>query len=311
MSKRGLGRGLDALFGAPGNSEPNNDNNEAVNEIAIKDIVPNQEQPRRDFDEEALEELAQSIKQHGVIQPVVVRKTINGYELVAGERRWRASQIVGLKKIPAVVRDYTDAEMMEIALIENLQRQNLNPIEEALAFRRLIQDFGLTQEEVAQKIGRSRSMIANVVRLLNLQPEVQEFVSRGTLNMGQARPLLAIEDPDLQLEAANQIIENDLSARDAEELVRRIGGKKQIKQSDIKQELENEIEQEADERQFFMDEFEDKLKLILGTKVRIKPGKLKSKIEIEYYSNEDLERIVETLASREENKPKFLGQLVV
>lgn len=304
MSKRGLGRGLDALFGPP-NAGKEIESNEPVAEIAIRDIVPNQHQPRRDFDEEALAELAQSIRQHGIIQPVVVRKTLNGYELVAGERRWRASQLVGLKQLPAVVREYTDAEMMEIALVENLQRQNLNVIEEAIAFRRLIEEFGLTQEEVAQKIGRSRSMIANIVRLLNLQPEVQDFVSRGTLTMGQARPLLAIDSPEIQVELANQIIEEDLSARDVEELVRRAAAKRPTKKPESKPE---EIDEAS---QFFMNEFEDRLKVLLGTQVKIKPGKIKSKIEIEYYSNEDLERIMDMLSKRQEPAAKFSGQLVV
>lgn len=304
MSKRGLGRGLDALFAAPNGAQAV-DTNEPVNEIVIKDIIPNLHQPRRDFDEEALAELAQSIKQHGVIQPVVVRKTLSGYELVAGERRWRASQIAGLKTIPAVVREYTDAEMMEIALIENLQRRDLNVIEEAMAFRSLMEEFGLTQEEVSQRIGRSRSMIANTVRLLNLQPEVQNFVSRGTLNMGQARPLLALENPELQLDAAKQIIEEDLSARDAEELVRRLAARRPAKPVEKKPEMQ-------EEEQFYMNEFEDRLKVLLGTQVRIKPGKLKSKIEIEYYSNEDLERIMEMLSARQEAaSAKFHGQLIV
>lgn len=305
MSKRGLGRGLDALFSAP-NTAGGVEGNEPVNEIPVGNIVPNQHQPRRDFDEEALGELAQSIKQHGVIQPVVVRKTLSGYELVAGERRWRASQIVGLKQIPAVVREYTDAEMMEIALIENLQRQNLNPIEEAAAFRSLMLEFGLTQEEVAQRIGRSRSMIANIVRLLNLQPAIQEYVSRGTLSMGQARPLLALEDAAVQLDAAKQIIEEDLSARDAEELVRRLAARRPARQVvPVEKPLE-------EDNQFFMNEFEDRLKLLLGTQVRIKPGKMKSKIEIEYYSNEDLERIMEMLSTpAETSNAKFRGQLVV
>ncbi|WP_371365041.1 Stage 0 sporulation protein J [Sporomusa rhizae] len=305
MNKRGLGRGLDALFSAPGAPQAT-EGNEPVNEIAIKEITPNQHQPRRDFDEEALAELAQSIKQHGVIQPVVVRKTLSGYELVAGERRWRASQIVGLKQIPAVVREYTDSEMMEIALIENLQRRDLNPIEEAMAFRSLMEEFGLTQEEVSRRIGRSRSMIANIVRLLNLHPEIQEFVSRGTLTMGQARPLLALENPEVQLDAAKQIIEEDLSARDAEELVRRIAARRPVKK------VEPVNEEEENNRQFFMNEFEDRLKVILGTQVRIKPGKLKSKIEIEYYSDEDLERIMEMLSKRQETTTSnYRGQLVV
>lgn len=305
MSKRGLGRGLDALFG-PSNTDKAIEVNEPINEIAVLDIVPNQHQPRRDFDEEALVELAQSIKQHGIIQPIVVRKTLSGYELVAGERRWRASQLAGLKRLPAVVREYTDAEMMEIALVENLQRQNLNVIEEAIAFRRLIEEFGLTQEEVAQKIGRSRSMIANIVRLLNLQSEVQEFVSRGTLTMGQARPLLALESPELQLAVANQIIDEDLSAREVEDLVRRAAAKRPTKKTEPKQEEVDEVSQ------FFMNEFEDRLKVLLGTQVKIKPGKVKSKIEIEYYSNEDLERIMEMLSKRQDAPTaKYSGQLVV
>lgn len=281
-NKRGLGRGLNAIIPTVALDE-----NDSVNEVPVSEIVPNRFQPRRVFDPEKLAELADSIKQYGVVQPIIVRKTVSGYELVAGERRWRASQMAGRKTIPAVVRDFTDSEMTEIALIENLQRQDLNPIEEAFAFRKLMTDFGLTQEEVAVKIGRSRSLIANIVRLLNLQPSVQEHVSRGTLTIGQARPLLAIEQPDVQIETANTIIESDLSARDAEELVRRIlaapKNKKKVK-SVVKQEL-------------FIAEAEDQLKMLLGAQVKIKPGKLKSKIEIEFSSAEDLERIIETLAS--------------
>ncbi|SDF43882.1 ParB/RepB/Spo0J family partition protein [Sporolituus thermophilus] len=277
---RGLGRGLDALFPATpaGGDEP-------VNEIAIKEITPNRFQPRRTFDPEALEELAQSIRQYGVVQPIVVRKTMNGYELVAGERRWRASQLAGLKTIPAVVRDYTDAEMTEIALIENLQRQDLNPIEEANAYRRLMDEFGLTQEEVARKIGRSRSLIANMVRLLNLAPAVQEHVSRGTLTVGQARPLLALDKEELQIEAAETIIAEDLSARDAEELVKRLSSAPRKKK-----------QPQPEKKEFFVAEAEDRLKLLLGTQVKIKPGKLKSKIEIEFYSMEDLDRILDILS---------------
>lgn len=282
---RGLGRGLDSLL--PGAENQSGDN---VNQISIKEIVPNQFQPRRIFDEEALQELVQSIKQYGVIQPIVVRKTLSGYELVAGERRWRASQIAGLTNIPAVIRDYTDAEMTEIALIENLQREDLNAIEEALAYRMLMEKFGLTQEEVSRKIGRSRSLIANTIRLLNLQPAVQDYVSRGTLSMGQAKPLLALEAAELQLEAAEMIIEEDLSARDAEELVRRLLTKPRQSRQTPSTVADQEI---------FVVEAEDRLKLILGTQVKIKPGKLKSKIEIEFYSPEDLDRIIEVLTAKQ------------
>lgn len=291
MNKRGLGKGLDALIPSAVSiaTAAVTDDSESVNEIDIKSIKANKFQPRRIFDEEKLEELAQSIKQYGVLQPVVVRKTMEGYELAAGERRFRASQRAGLKTIPAVVRDYSDSEMTEIALIENLQRHDLNPIEEGLAYRRLMDEFGLTQEEVAKKIGRSRSLIANMVRILNLEPEVQDFVSRGTLSMGQVRPLLALESAELQIQAAQTIVDEDLSARDAEELVRRLAKNPRApKQS----------QPQTKTPDFFVSEIEDRLKMILGTQVKVKPGKLKSKIEIEYYTEEDLERIIETLSAK-------------
>ena len=282
-SQRGLGRGLDALFSGSQavEAEP------LVTTIPITQIIPNKFQPRRVFDEAALLELVSSISQYGVLQPLVVRKSNKLYELVAGERRWRASQEAGLKEIPVIIKEYTDREMTEIALIENIQREDLNAIEEALAYRRLMDDFHLTQEEVAKRIGRSRSVIANMVRLLNLHPSVQDYVSRGTLSMGQSRPLLGLETLELQLEAAEMIIEDDLSARDAEELVKRLSDKrKEVKQYTKNNEVKN----------FFVVEAEDRLKMILGTQVRIKPGKLKSKIEIEFSSSEDLDRIIEVLS---------------
>ena len=282
-SQRGLGRGLDALFSGSQavEAEP------LVTTIPITQIIPNKFQPRRVFDEAALLELVSSISQYGILQPLVVRKSNKLYELVAGERRWRASQEAGLKEIPVIIKEYTDREMTEIALIENIQREDLNAIEEALAYRRLMDDFHLTQEEVAKRIGRSRSVIANMVRLLNLHPSVQDYVSRGTLSMGQSRPLLGLETLELQLEAAEMIIEDDLSARDAEELVKRLSDKrKEVKQYTKNNEVKN----------FFVVEAEDRLKMILGTQVRIKPGKLKSKIEIEFSSSEDLDRIIEVLS---------------
>ncbi len=280
MTKRGLGRGLGAFF-TPGEDEPRD-------EIPVKAIVPNKFQPRRVFDKDALTELAQSIRQHGVIQPILVRKTPTGYELVAGERRWRAAQMIGLEVIPAVIREYSDGEMTEIALIENLQRENLNPIEEAFAYKRLMDEFNLTQEDVARKIGRSRPLIANTVRLLNLAPAVQEYVSRGTLTPGQVRPLLALENAELQEEAADSIIEGELSARDAEELVRRLLASPRPPKA-----------KKQENRELFLAEAEERLKMILGTQVKIKPGKLRSKIEIEFYSADDLERIIESLTVRE------------
>lgn len=291
---RGLGRGLDALIPMGGGAVSvavQEEQKASNNLVAVKEIVANQYQPRRLFDEDALNELVQSIRQYGVLQPIVVRKTMQGFELVAGERRWRASQRAGLKEIPAVIKELTDGEMMEIALIENIQRENLNPIEEAAAYRRLMEEFGLTQEEVARKIGRSRSLIANTVRMLNLAPAVQDHVSRGTLSMGQVRPLLALEDFELQLELAETIIAEGLSSRDAEELVKRVSraAKRADKETDsIKVENVHSV---------FVEEAEDQLKVMLGTQVRIKPGKLKSKIEIEFYSQDDLDRIVETLTN--------------
>lgn len=296
---RGLGRGLEALFSTAAAA---GEDQEQVSGISVQEIVPNQFQPRHVFDEEALAELTQSIRQYGVLQPIVVRRTLKGYELVAGERRWRASQKAGLSVIPAVVREYTDSEMTEIALIENLQREDLNPLEEAAAYKMLMEKFGLTQEEVARKIGRSRSLIANTLRLLKLHPGVQEYVSRGTLSMGQVRPLLALENPELQLEAAEMIMEEDLSARDAEELVKRIGKTKRKPRTEV-------VEKD---REIFVVEAEDRLKLILGTQVKIKPGKLKSKIEIEFYSADDLDRIIEVLSTQQAaaaNRPR--GPMVV
>ena len=293
---RGLGRGLEALI-------PTMSEQEVVKELLITDIVANKYQPRNEFNEEALEELAESINQYGLLQPVIVRKVFNGYELIAGERRWRAAQKNGAKTIPAIVREYSDIETTEIALIENLQRENLNAIEEAGAYQRLVNEFGLTQEELAKKIGRSRSHIANFIRLLNLPEIVQEYVSRGTLTMGQVRPLLTLESEDLQIEAAEYIIAEDLSARDAEKLVKKLMKDPQV--------LQEELEEEEYKEDIFVVEAEDVLKMALGTKVKIKPGKKKSKIEIEFYSADDLERLVEVLTNPKTVTNKFKGNLIV
>ena len=293
---RGLGRGLEALI-------PTMSEQEVVKELLITDIVANKYQPRNEFNEEALEELAESINQYGLLQPVIVRKVLNGYELIAGERRWRAAKKNGAKTIPAIVREYSDIETTEIALIENLQRENLNAIEEAGAYQRLVNEFGLTQEELAKKIGRSRSHIANFIRLLNLPEIVQEYVSRGTLTMGQVRPLLTLESEDLQIEAAEYIIAEDLSARDAEKLVKKLMKDPQV--------LQEELEEEEYKEDIFVVEAEDVLKMALGTKVKIKPGKKKSKIEIEFYSADDLERLVEVLTNPKSVTNKFKGNLIV
>ncbi len=283
IKKTGLGKGLGAIF-----TETVADDSEQVIEINVNEIAPNQFQPRKVFDDEKLADLCDSIKQYGVLQPIVLRKIAEGYEIVAGERRWRATKMAGKTLIPAVVRDYSDAEMTEIALIENIQRQDLNAIEEAMAYKQLIEQFGLTQEEVAKKIGKSRSQVANTIRLLQLDQRVQDYVSRGTLTMGQVRPLLALGTPQMQYEAATRIVEDELSSRDAEEIIRRMTNK--VKSKPVKNALKREV---------FLIAVEDKLKIILGTQVKIKAGKVKGKIEIEYYSPEDLERILEVFKVNE------------
>jgi ParB family chromosome partitioning protein len=299
MSKqaRGLGRGLDSLIRNTAVEE--NDDNEKVKSLELNEIVANQFQPRKEFDDEALEELMQSIKQYGVLQPVLVRKTLSGYELIAGERRLRASKRAGLKVIPAIVREYSDSEMTEIALIENLQREDLTAIEEAAAYEKLLTTFGLTQEELAQKVGRSRSHIANFIRMLTLPKIIQDYVSRETISMGQARPLIILDNATLQIEAAEYIIAEDLSARASEELVKKLLTNPEYlsnQQRSIEEAEENEAENTPEYREVFLVEAEDRLKLMLGTQVKIKQGKKKSRIEIDFYSQDDLDRIIETLS---------------
>lgn len=274
--KRGLGKGLGALIPVA-----EREDEETVREINIEDIRPNSFQPRRAFDEEKLAEMAESVRTHGILQPVVVRSIIGGYELVAGERRWRAAQLAGLVRIPAVVRELSEGEMMEVALIENIQREDLNPLEEAEAFKILLTEFGLTQEELAQRVGKSRSHIANILRLLNLTPEVQSYVSRGTITMGHARALLALSEPRAQLAACRQVVEKGLSVRETEELLRRVPAKP------------------AQKKRIPPDpgllELETRIRRALSTKVRIRPGRKGGKIEIEYYSAEELERLAALL----------------
>ena len=299
MSKqaRGLGRGLDSLI--RNTTVEENDDNEKVKSLELNEIVANQFQPRKEFDDEALEELMQSIKQYGVLQPVLVRKTLSGYELIAGERRLRASKRAGLKVIPAIVREYSDSEMTEIALIENLQREDLTAIEEAAAYEKLLTTFGLTQEELAQKVGRSRSHIANFIRMLTLPKIIQDYVSRETISMGQARPLIILDNATLQIEAAEYIIAEDLSARASEELVKKLLTNPDYlsnQQRSIDEAEENEAENTPEYREVFLVEAEDRLKLMLGTQVKIKQGKKKSRIEIDFYSQDDLDRIIETLS---------------
>ena len=298
MAKQGgLGKGLGALLGNP---KPVSESAavEKAHKIAITAIQPNRYQPRLEFDESALEELKDSVKEFGVLQPLLVRKVAeNRYELIAGERRLRAAKLAGLTEVPVDVREYNNEEIAQIALIENIQRENLNAMEEAKAYERLMKEFNLTQETVAKKVGRSRSHIANFLRLLNLAEQVQAYVANGSLSMGQAKPLLALENQDLQLEAADYIQSKELSARQSEQLV-----KKLLENPDLLHEHNGEQSaKEKPEQDVFIRDAVDKLTQMFGTQVRIQTGKKKSKLEIEFYSPEDLERIMGTMLEKQQN----------
>lgn len=260
--------------------------------IRLSQVVPNKEQPRKAFDEEAIDELAASIKQFGVLQPLLVQKKGNYYELIAGERRWRAARKAGLTEVPVIIRDFTDQETMEISLIENIQRENLNPIEEAEAYKRLLDEFHLTQEEVAKRVSKSRTAVTNSMRLLKLCDGVREMVISSELSMGHARALLAIENPAKQLELAQLVVKKKMSVRDTEKLV-----KKTLKP--VKTERKGSVLDDQIATAFA--DISRQLTEKIGTKVSVqtKDGK-KGKIEIEYYSNEDLERILEMLGQEPE-----------
>lgn len=320
MSKKGgLGKGLGAIFGE--NTSPAVEKAQepasAAQELLIKNIAANPYQPRCNFDEEKLQELAASIKEFGVVQPVVVRKKGRNYELVAGERRLRAAGLARLTKVPAIVKDYDDAKMMEIALIENIQRHDLNPIEEAQGLRRLMQEFKLTQEQTAEKVGRSRSAVTNILRLLNLPEQVQKQIINGVLTMGQAKQLLGLPKPEQMCEVAEAIIANGWSSRMTEEVVRKLkeGKKLKIVRELIEEEAKNKDnkekkpKREPTENDIFCHDFEQRLVEFLGTKVKVVPkldeqGRQGGTIHIEYYSAEDLERIYEVLQQgRHEDKP--------
>lgn len=320
MSKKGgLGKGLGAIFGE--NTSPAVEKAQepasAAQELLIKNIAANPYQPRCNFDEEKLQELAASIKEFGVVQPVVVRKKGRNYELVAGERRLRAAGLAGLTKVPAIVKDYDDAKMMEIALIENIQRHDLNPIEEAQGLRRLMQEFKLTQEQTAEKVGRSRSAVTNILRLLNLPEQVQAHIINGVLTMGQAKQLLGLPKQEQMCEVAEAIIANGWSSRMTEEVVRKLkeGKKLKIVRELVEEEAKNndnkekKPKREPTENDIFCHDFEQRLVEFLGTKVKVVPkldeqGRQGGTIHIEYYSAEDLERIYEVLQQgRHEDKP--------
>ncbi len=277
---KGLGRGLDALL-------PEEELPEAgsVLEIQLEEIKPNKNQPRRDFDEEKLEALTSSIKEHGVIQPIVVTKTIFGYEIVAGERRFRAAKRAGLKTIPAVVRDYSAAQSAEIALVENLQREDLNPIEEGEGYMSLIRDFDMTQEMVSAAVGKSRSAVANAVRILSLPPAVKKMVEERTITGGHAKAILSVSGAKERTEFAEYIVSHRLSVRQAESLSR-VWGKR----------YEEKPEHPKSDREVELEAIGRRLSERFGTKVHFSGGEKKGKIEIEYYGSDDLERILSLIS---------------
>ena len=306
-TKKGLGRGLNQLIptgdeartkskSTPGETTKTI-TKEVVKEVVkeveqkvkITQIEPNKSQPRKQFDEDALQELADSIKQYGVVEPLIVTKKGKFYEIIAGERRWRAARLAGVKEVPVVIREYTDREIMEISLIENIQREDLNPIEEALAYESLINEYSLTQEEVAEKVSKNRSTIANSLRLLKLCDEVRQMIIEDKLTTGHARALIPIEDAELQTEAANFIFDNKLSVRDTEIYIKKL-------LSIPKESKENIVA--TNDLSIFYNDIESRLKDILGAKIAIKSkNNEKGKIEINYYSQDELERITEMLYS--------------
>jgi ParB family chromosome partitioning protein len=279
--RKALGRGLSALLGTPDLETP-----EALREIDIDRILPNSHQPRKNFDEDALNELADSIREHGVVQPVVVRPLDDGFfQLIAGERRWRASQRVGLYRIPAVVREAGEHAALEVALIENLQREDLNPIEEAQAYERLISDFGLTQEDVSRRVGKNRATIANMLRLLRLPPEVQQWLRENRLSTGHAKALLSLSDLNAILDSARKIIQGNYSVRQAEMLVSRYtanGG--------VKEEAAAAVTEDPNVKAAI-----HALEQALGTKVTVHESGGKGKLEIHFYSVEEMNRLYEGL----------------
>lgn len=306
-TKKGLGRGLNQLIptgdeartkskSTPGETTKTITKEvvkevvkEVEQKIKITQIEPNKSQPRKQFDEDALQELADSIKQYGVLEPLIVTKKGKFYEIIAGERRWRAARLAGVKEVPVVIREYTDREIMEISLIENIQREDLNPIEEALAYESLINEYSLTQEEVAEKVSKNRSTIANSLRLLKLCDEVRQMIIEDKLTTGHARALIPIEDAELQTEAANFIFDNKLSVRDTEIYIKKL--------LSIPKESKGNIVATNDLSVFYND-IESRLKDILGAKIAIKSkNNEKGKIEINYYSQDELERITEMLYS--------------
>ena len=288
-SSKGLGKGLSALLPTEGIPENKTD---SVIELKINDISPNTDQPRKDFDEEKLAELAASIKENGVIQPIIVQKRDKGYRIVAGERRWRASRMAGLKVIPAIVRELTDQETMEQALIENLQREDLNPIEEALAMQALLKTHKLTQEQLAKKLGKPRATIANTIRLTNINESLIDFIRSGELSAGHAKAILSLKDEEDQRRVADVIMTKDMSVRQAEEYIKKyIWAKENNSEPKPRKEVDPQVT-------LSIKEVETRLKKTLGSRVKIKvtdQSTGKGKIVIDYKNNEDLDRLIELL----------------
>lgn len=297
VKRNGLGKGLDSLIPNKNEKKPKTsakiDDREKKEEevlksgeimVKINQVEPNRDQPRKDFDEDALVELADSIKQFGILQPLIVQKKKDYYEIIAGERRWRAAKIAGVKEVPVIVKEFTDQEIVEISLIENIQRENLNPIEEAMAYKRLLEEFNLKQDEIAERVSKSRTAVTNSMRLLKLSPRVQQMIVDDMISTGHARALLAIDDEEQQYILANKIFDEKLSVRETEKLVKALKNPKK------------EIKKPKSEHTFVYDNIEEQLKNIIGTKVSVNPkANGKGRIEIEYYSEEELERIYDLI----------------
>lgn len=291
--KSGLGKGLDSLItnkvGTHSASEKKEQEEKEKADFMVKitKVEPNREQPRKKFDEDALLELAESLKQYGILQPLLVQKRDDYYEIIAGERRWRAAKLAGLKEVPVIVKELSDQEIMEISLIENIQREDLNPIEEAHAYKRLLTEFNLKQDEVAERVSKSRSAITNSMRLLKLCDKVQQMIIDEKLTMGHVRPLIGIEDPEEQHAIAQKIFDERLTVRETEKLLKKI----QKEKENPKKKEDSSVSMD-----FLYENLEEQMKQILGTKVNIHPKKNnKGKIEIEYYSQDELNRLLELI----------------
>lgn len=293
VKKRGLGKGLDSLIpdkpiekSFSTSSDEKEESKSGEHLVKINMVEPNREQPRKNFEEDALLELSDSIKQFGVLQPLLVRKRKDYYEIIAGERRWRAAKLAGVKEVPVIVKDYTEQEVLEISLIENIQRENLNPIEEAMAFKKLLEEFNLKQDEVAERVSKSRTAVTNSMRLLKLNDKVQRMIVDDMISTGHARALLAIDDEEQQYILANKIFDEKLSVRETEKLIKAIKNPKKEKAKKI---IENA---------FIYTDLAEKMKEVIGTKVSIaSKGNGKGKIEIEYYSDRELERVFDLITN--------------